>query len=234
MRMSSVLALAAVVFSAPLRADTGTLPPRSHAVLAELFTSQGCSSCPPAEKLFAELADMPAVVTIEWHVDYWDTLVHRGSRWKDPFSSPAFTRRQRDYNRVLRGTGAVYTPQAVVGGAVELVGSQSGAVSDALKRARKPSVSLVVGDDRVRLGGAGHGDVVWVRLDPAHSTQVKGGENRGRRLEGRNVALETRLLGRFTGTPAEYRLPELSPGESCAIFVQDGSGPVLGAAYCRG
>ncbi|MFN0023541.1 MAG: DUF1223 domain-containing protein, partial [Parvularculaceae bacterium] len=94
--------------------------PADKPVVVELFTSQGCSSCPPAEALMRELAKRPGLVALEWHVDYWDDL-HAGSsgKWKDPFSSADHTARQRAYNRALRGTGGAYTPQMVIDGAAE-------------------------------------------------------------------------------------------------------------------
>lgn len=104
--------------------------PANQLVVAELFTSQGCSSCPAAEKLFTKLAKNDNLLTMEWHVDYWDDLVHHGSRWKDPYSDREFTRRQRSYNRSIRGTNAGYTPQAVVNGHFEGVGSRPGTVDN--------------------------------------------------------------------------------------------------------
>ena len=202
-------------------------------LLAELFTSQGCSSCPPAETLFAELADDPGLVTIEWHVDYWDSLNYGGSRWKDPFSSAANTARQRAYNSVLRGTSAVYTPQGVLGGQTEFVGSRKNELAAARKAVGQPSVRLTTGARSVSVSGAGRGNVIFVRLQDRQETRVTGGENSGRLLHGRHIALERRQLGRFGGKPATFALPALGPGETCAIFVQqDTAGPVLGATYC--
>src|SRR5713226_8836092 len=83
----------------------------------ELFTSQGCSSCPPADRLLAELERDPSLIALSWHIDYWDNL-----GWKDTFSQPAFTARQKAYDAV-RGEGEVYTPQVVVNGASQIVGS---------------------------------------------------------------------------------------------------------------
>ena len=114
-------------------------------VVAELFTSQSCSSCPPAEKLFAELAERPDLIVLEWHVDYWDRLVHgRAGAWKDPYSSADYTKRQRQYNRTLRGTTGVYTPQAVVNGRYETVGNRPGEVSKLLSAAPHATAALEV------------------------------------------------------------------------------------------
>jgi len=84
------------------KAETTTLEASAPLKVAELFTSQSCSSCPPAEALFSDLAEREDLLTLEWHVDYWDTLIHGGSKWKDPYSDKAFTNRQRTYNRSFR------------------------------------------------------------------------------------------------------------------------------------
>ena len=113
---SALTAVAAIgVFSYAAETDAKTAD-ESPLVVAELFTSQSCSSCPPAEALFSELADQDNLLTIEWHVDYWDTLIHGGSKWKDRYSEKEYTARQRDYNASLRGTRGVYTPQAIING----------------------------------------------------------------------------------------------------------------------
>jgi len=94
-------------------------------VVAELFTSQSCSSCPPTEKLFAELDERDDLIVLEWHVDYWDKLVHgHAGAWKDPYSSTDYIARQRQYNRAFHGTGGAYTPQAVINGSAETVGNR--------------------------------------------------------------------------------------------------------------
>lgn len=206
-------------------------------VVAELFTSQGCSSCPPAEKLFSDLADHSGLITIEWHVDYWDSLVHGGSNWKDPYSSADYTTRQRDYNRALRGTGAVYTPQAVINGRAELVGSRRRDVESTIAKASPLPLTVTIADNQVTVtGGAPAADVTFIRLLEQHETDVKGGENKGRQLSGRNIALSATTLGKWSGRRVAFDLPAVDAGETCAVIVQDRIGntvgPILGAAAC--
>ena len=207
-------------------------------VVAELFTSQGCSSCPAAESLFSKLADREDLLTLEWHVDYWDDLVHHGSRWKDPYSKRSFTARQRSYNRSLRGTSAVYTPQAIINGHFEGVGSRPAAVNDMLENSPAHSIAVKVTDNKVIVGSASDkADIVFLRLLERHETNVKGGENKGRKLHGRNIVLETSVIGKSGPKSVELTLPSISEGEACAVIVQkkDKEGDfssILGATKC--
>ena len=232
--------LAALTSAVLLAACSASAEPESTAevpsgglVLAELFTSQGCSSCPPAESYFEDLAEQGDVAVIVWHVDVWDTLVHHGSSWKDPYSDPAFTARLRQYNKVIRGTPQIYTPHAIIGGEVSVIGSRTGEVDAAIAAAKPSAVSVSIADGAATVSGGGSGEVIFVRLLRKHKTDVTGGENKGRRLSGRNIALQGLVLGEWTGEAARYALPELSAGESCAIIVQERrAGRVLGAGMC--
>ena len=205
-------------------------------VVAELFTSQSCSSCPPAEALFSQLAEEENLLTIEWHVDYWDDLIHHGSRWKDRYSDRAYTARQRAYNRSLRGTGGVYTPQAIVNGDYEGVGNRRGEVADLISFAKDLTLPVNITDNTVTVGPHDKSvEVLFVRLLEQHETNVKGGENKGRKLSGKNIVLEAEVLGQTGDKPSEFKLPKVGEGETCAILVQSlgrGVGPVLGAAKC--
>ena len=205
-------------------------------VVAELFTSQGCSSCPSAEAFFSKLADRDGVLTLEWHVDYWDQLVHHGSRWKDPYSKKTFTARQRSYNRSLRGQSGVYTPQAIINGHFEGVGSRQGIVNDMIENAPTNTLPVKIANNKVVVGaGAEAGDVMFLRLLKQHETNVKGGENKGRKLHGRNIVLEASVIGTSGSSPAEFPLPSVGSGETCAVIVQSSKGdlsPILGAAKC--
>src|SRR5271167_1683708 len=136
------LSLGLAVTSGPARAD-------ERPIVVELFTSEGCSSCPPADALLAELAGRPDVLALSFHVDYWDRL-----GWKDPFSSPDATRRQHGYADLL-GLATVYTPQMVVDGRWQAVGSDRSEVERALGSARRSRdgvpVALAVDHGRARI-----------------------------------------------------------------------------------
>ncbi len=208
--------------------------------LVELFTSQGCSSCPPADAYIGDLAKRDDVVALSFHVNYWDYI-----GWKDPFASEVTTARQREYGRRL-ARGRVYTPQMVIDGVFDAVGSNRGAVERAIVRARAaPRPRLDIGlargaDDGlvVSLPGApfsGEATVWLARYDHRNVTPVRRGENAGREVRNYNVVRDLRVVGTWTGQPLEIRVPAsvLTSGEGgrdgCAIIVQaDGLGPVLG------
>ncbi len=208
-------------------------------VVIELFTSQGCSSCPPADALLGELAQRPDVVALAFHVDYWDYI-----GWKDPFASPAATARQRTYAGSL-GVRVVYTPQMVVDGRFDAVGSNRRAVQVAIDEAGKlPKLAVVIEDDgrgghrAVIPAAAGAYDggeaVVWLAvLDREHETKVRRGENGGRALKEFNIVREWRQIGSWNGSAVTLPL-DVAGGEdrnACAVIVQSGSvGPILGAA----
>ncbi|MEO9969743.1 MAG: DUF1223 domain-containing protein [Hyphomonadaceae bacterium] len=215
----------------------------SGPILVELFTSQSCSSCPKAEALFSELALRDDLVTIQWHVDYWNNLVHgRDGRWVDPYSSADATQRQRDYNYTLRGTGSVYTPQAVIAGMTETTGSRKGSVNAMIERAPRPYAKIDVSSDAtgmtvsVSAGGAPQdmaGEVMLVDLISVASNEILGGENRGRTATSRNIAVSDDTLGAWTGSPETYRARKVEAGHSCAVIVQEKStGRILAASYC--
>lgn len=206
-------------------------------VVAELFTSQSCSSCPPAEALFATLADDENLLTLEWHVDYWDTLIHGGSKWKDPYSNKVYTARQRSYNQSLRGTRAVYTPQAIVNGDTEGVGNRRAAVTGLVAEAAALPLSVRIENGTVVVDASEMPvEVSFIRLLKQHETNVKGGENKGRKLHGKNIVLDAETLGTTEASPTQFELPRLETGETCAVLVQslgDDLGPILGAAKCE-
>ena len=164
--LKSALLGSLVLMSSPASAET-------RPVVVELFTSQSCSSCPPADSLLGELAHSSDVVALGFHISYWD-----GPGWKDPFSSQSSTDRQRAYSRLFH-LGQVYTPQMVVDGAREMVGSDRASVLAALHDARPETVAPVsfAADRRsVTIGaGDGRGSVLLVRFAKARTTRVIGG-----------------------------------------------------------
>jgi hypothetical protein len=202
------------------RAARATTP-----VVVELFTSQGCSSCPPADRILGELARRPGVLALSHHVDYWDRL-----GWKDPYSSPDATKRQRDYARAL-GLRTIYTPQMVIDGRIDVVGNDPAAVARALARAKDPSpLALSLprsGDELVLRGHAAR----LRRIDflpEARATRVLAGENKGRALAHANVVI--RLGAQFDWPGGESRAPAES-NLSTAFLAEDRDGRVLGAAW---
>jgi hypothetical protein len=209
----------------------------SRLVVVELFTSQGCNSCPPADALLAELAGRPDILALSIHVDYWDYI-----GWKDPFASPQHSERQRDYVAKL-GLRYVYTPQIVVDGRHDVVGSKRRAVLRAIETAvaAKPSVAVTLSDadgGRVQLSegeAPDSGATVWlVTFDDRHDTPVVRGENRGKTLHNANVVRELVLLGTWAGKakayPLDFAKARAEGRGGCAVIVQEGAGgPVLGA-----
>jgi len=231
---------------APVHAATSTEGTSAGApgapVVVELFTSQGCSSCPPADELLNDLArTRDDVIALSLHVDYWDYI-----GWKDPYGSPMHTARQRAYAAALR-IPYVFTPQVVIDGRVSQVGSDRGAILAAIDtaRARRKALRIEFVADN---GGKvvipqGHapdvGATVWlVVYDRYHETKVKRGENAGRVIRNANVVRRLERLGTWTGERLEIPLnltdAAVSGRYGCAVIVQQGrTGPVLGAAAMR-
>jgi hypothetical protein len=197
-------------------------------IVLELFTSQGCSSCPPADALLGELAQRGDVLALGFHISYWD-----GLGWKDPFSRQSSTDRQRAYARLL-GRGQVYTPQMVVEGMSEMVGSDRGAVLAALREAQPQVVApiTVAADHRMVTVGAGQGSgtVLLVRYAKTRSTQVAAGENARRTLEDVNAVEALTTLGGWNGTAVTFAVDPPGAGEGIALLVQAPDGRILGAA----
>lgn len=195
-------------------------------VVVELFTSKGCSSCPPAEAYMRELADRKDILALEFHVDYWDYI-----GWKDKFAKRAFTNRQQGYVYSLKGRYK-YTPQMVVGGVSHAVGSKRGVIEAEIKRRKqsmgagpKIDVRKENGEIVARIGaGEANGvyDIVFVTFDKNHSTEVKRGENKGKTLVNARVVREYDMLGSWSGEPVNLRIPIAGrPGNGgCAILVQ--------------
>ncbi len=202
-------------------------------VVVELFTSQGCSSCPPADEYLSGIADREDVIAMSIHVDYWDYL-----GWRDVFSSPAHTRRQRDYAGRM-GERMVYTPQIIVQGREGMVGSHASKVEAAIKRhAAQPRgalVKLVKMEDRlvaeitpVGEGGA-RGQVLMAWYSKSEEVAIRAGENRGRKIVYHNVVRGWSDMGVWRGGRIALTAP-LPMADGVAVLVQDREGgPILGA-----
>jgi hypothetical protein len=212
-------------------------------VVVELFTSQSCYSCPPAEAYLGALVGRPGIVALEWHVDYWNDI-HYGNagQWIDPYSEAAYTARQRAYNQAIRGTGAVYTPQMVIDGRLEAVGSRrddvEAAIGEAAARPAEARIEIThTADDALGIaldGSAARGAAVWlVRFLSEETVHVPRGENHGKTLTNHHVVTEAVRLGDWYGGPASFAVPQPAAGSGCAVLVQpDGEGPILAAAEC--
>jgi hypothetical protein len=206
-------------------------PALARPVLLELFTSQSCSSCPPAEALLSSLqASRADILPLSFHVDYWNAL-----SWKDPFSSRAATDRQRGYAAAL-GT-EVFTPQLVVDGRASAVGSDPQAVSSAIAAAQRaqapgPAVRVQAAQGGLAItvaAGHGAGDVLLAGYDPYHETRVAAGENGGVTLKETNVVRSLRRVGHWDGAALRLTVP-LQAGERQAVFLQGPDGTILAAA----
>jgi hypothetical protein len=199
--------------------------------VVELFTSQGCSSCPPANANLAALSDRPGVLALSFSVTYWDRL-----GWKDTFGRPAYTARQEAYEAPLGESGA-FTPQMVIDGRKSLVGNELSEVERLVAAARRdsgPSLTLDGGVAQIGAGSAPRdGADVWlVRYDPRRvEVAVSRGENAGRTLPHKNVVHDLSLLGRWTGSPMTIPTPQVADGLHLAVIVQaHAGGPILAAA----
>jgi hypothetical protein len=204
-------------------------------IVVELFTSQGCSSCPPADALLRELARRGDLVALGFHISYWDRL-----GWKDPLSNQASTDRQKAYAKRL--SGRIYTPQIVVEGKSEFVGSDRVAVLAALRTARpEASAPVRFAADRrsVAIGpravpGAGQGEVLLVRFVQHRTTQVGVGENSGRVAEDANGVTAVSTLGAWDGSARRFAIEPPAAGQGLAVLVQAPDGMMLGAATVSG
>lgn len=221
------VALAALISAPPSQADR---VPQSAArpVLVELFTSQGCNSCPPADALLGRLAQRQDVIALAWHVDYWD-----GLGWKDRFSSAEATARQYDYARRL-GRDGIYTPQLVIDGAAETVGSDEAAAGQAIAKAaahasQGPSIALSADRLQVELGEASEAAAtVWlIGYDPEQTTAIGRGENAGRSLTEYQIVRRAVRLGNWSGGAAAFDLPPKDGAAELVLVQPDRSGPML-------
>jgi hypothetical protein len=207
----------------------------------ELFTSQSCSSCPPADRLLADLARDPSLVALSWHIDYWDYL-----GWKDTFSQPAFTARQKAYGAV-RGHGDVYTPQAVVNGLSQVVGSDRSQIDAAISNRQGSELTVPVTLDEigsaVRISiaaappnGPQAGTLCLLPVFRSRQVAISHGENADHAVIDTNVVRAMIPLASWTGEAksVDASLDKIGDADGYVVLLQSGSearpGVVLGAA----
>lgn len=208
----------------------------------ELFTSQGCSSCPPADALLKTFANRSELMPLSFSVDYWD---HLG--WKDTLASPKHSARQKAYARSL-GTGNVYTPQVVVNGAWQAIGSNKAQIEKAILKASSAVSSQTVAFTAVtdtkriiiEVGTAKDAmpATVWLAIvAPQVGVEIKRGENRGKMLAYHNVVRDITPVGMWAGKPMKIELPlstMMKVGDRCAVLLQaDEGGRIIAAAWMK-
>jgi hypothetical protein len=210
--------------------------PATRPVVGELFTSEGCSSCPPADAKVAELArTRPDLLLLTFHVTYWNNL-----GWHDPFSFEAATQRQRRYV-ALGVSPEVYTPALIVDGKFDAVGSDGATVDHALRQAALSQEAGAPIDVQrgptgltVSVGaGTGNGTLLLIGFDRLHQTPVSRGENGGRTLEEANIVRSMSVLNTWSGKPVRLQVP-YPTGEDVAVLLQRDDGHIAGAAVARG
>jgi hypothetical protein len=200
------LGAAAIVFAAALFWSLPGQTAQPAPVVVELFTSQGCNSCPPADRLLGELTARDDVLPLSFHVTYWDRL-----GWPDSFGLEESTRRQEMYAAWL-GLRGVYTPQMVIGGRIDVVGGSRGRVLEAIDLMRdhaNAGPELTIGGDRLTVGdGDQDRAAIWlIAFDDHHEVAVERGENRGRTLRYHHVVRELTRLAEWRGRTLEIALP---------------------------
>src|SRR5947209_5580821 len=214
--------------------------------VVELFTSQGCSSCPPADRIIGELAKDPNVIALSMPIDYWDYL-----GWKDTLADSRFTARQKAYSRV-RGDRDVYTPQVVVNGAAHVIGSDRGRIEGAIDTTKKAEgvmsvpVSMSLSGKQINVSVAAstktpakHGEVWICSVSKSVPIAIGRGENRGREVTYHNVVRNLLKVGDWNGSAGNWTVPleniSREGVDAAVVYVQDGSrdspGPMLGAAF---
>ncbi|AXS42345.1 DUF1223 domain-containing protein [Breoghania sp. L-A4] len=230
----------------PAAAGSDTASHEAPKAVIELFTSQGCSSCPPADRLIGDLSENDDYVVLSLPVDYWDYL-----GWKDTLASSDNSARQRAYAET-RGDRAVYTPQVVVNGRRHVVGSNANGIHTAIRIGGglpvRVGAHMTADSLAVDIGAAGDATdaamaTVWLVLfDRAKDVVIKRGENRGRTITYHNVVRTMQVVGMWKRKAAVIELPKSeilkSGADGCAVLVQvednGRPGPIIGAAYLHG
>jgi hypothetical protein len=203
--------------------------------VGELFTSEGCSSCPPADAKIAELVrTRPDLLLLTFHVTYWN-----GLGWRDPYSFEAATQRQRRYVELGVSPG-VYTPALVVDGKFDAVGSDGSAVDSTLRKAaRDQETSAQIDVQRSPAGltvsvgaGTGNGTLLLIGYDRLHQTPVGRGENGGRTLTEANIVRSMSVIGAWSGKSVHLQIA-YPPGQDVAVLLQGSDGQIIGAGVAR-
>ena len=207
-------------------------------VVVELYTSQGCSSCPPADAFMHKLATRNDVIALALHVDYWDYI-----GWKDVFGSHANTERQHAYARTA-GRRSVYTPQMIIGGEEDVVGNHPMDVADLVKKhaARAPEVDLAIARSGGKLtikatakrASSKPMVVQLVRYMPKQTVKVTRGENAGKTLSYSNIVTEWKAVGKWDGRAPLNSTAKISGNQPVVVIIQGaGNGPIMAAARLR-
>lgn len=227
----SALALIGAVGATPAAAQ-------DNKVVVELFTSQGCSSCPPADALLHDLADRSDVIALALHVDYWDYL-----GWKDSFAKNSHTQRQHRYAQAANAT-TVYTPQMVIQGKHHVIGSKGMEVMDhvlAQKAAADPvDITIARNGGNVQInatskaGRLGNMVVQVVRYSPEETVAIRRGENAGKTLRYNNIVTSWEAVGRWNGASTLAITAAAGGSDPIVVIIQgDRNGPILAAAEIR-
>ncbi len=220
---------------APMLTETAEAKPAAvpattaNPIVVELYQSQGCSSCPPANAALNAVADQPGVIALSFAVTYWDRL-----GWKDIFADKAYTQRQYDYAHAL-GNANVATPQIIINGKTVITGIKSGELSKSIAAARPVSGGppMTYGKNGVTIGaGSGSANVWLVRYDPrSNNVAIRSGENTGRNLPHKNIVRSLVKLGEWKGTSVTFKLPAAADGPlKTAILVQQSRAGAIIAA----
>lgn len=206
------------------------------AVVVELYTSQGCSSCPPADEFFAQLVQDPQVIPLSLHVDYWDYI-----GWEDKFGDPKFTARQKAYAREA-GSRMIYTPQMIVGGLDRVEGNQPGEVEAMIRKhlgvAREVTLTVARQGEILVISAEAKRPfdpplkVQLVRYRPEETVAIERGENAGRTLTYRNIVTSWQALGDWTGE-VPLTLEADAPGSDPAVVILQSQGPSFIQAAAR-
>jgi hypothetical protein len=217
-----------VVAKAEAKTPTATAT-AANPIVVELYQSQGCSSCPPANAALNAVADQPGVIALSFAVTYWDRL-----GWKDIFADKAYTQRQYDYAHAL-GNANVATPQIIINGMTVITGIKPGELAESIASAKPVSGGPAINVDNgtLKIGkGSGVAKVWIVRYDPrVHKVAIRSGENTGRTLPHKNIVRSLSQVGEWHGKPVSFKLPAVSNGNlKTAILVQrTGAGAIIAA-----